>query len=165
VLLTWITVFWLLVLALSSGARRERIWNVLSSSGRAAPFVYTLVLAQIAIILFATLAFVLAERGAIEFGSAQAVVNLAEPVDALDFFAWHALDSIPALEINGTLRWDEPLGYKDAGVGLLLLIFKVAVMAPIVAAFVSFWRYRRESSGWRTLAVADAGPGAATDRR
>jgi hypothetical protein len=43
------------------------------------------------------------------------------------------------------MRWDEPLGYDDAGVGLLLLIFKVVVIAPIVAAFVSFWRYRSNS--------------------
>ena len=42
------------------------------------------------------------------------------------------------------MRWDEPLDYDDPGVGLLLLIFKVVVIAPFVAAFVSFWRYRRK---------------------
>lgn len=76
---------------------------------------------------------------------ARSRLPIAEPADALDFFAWHALNSVPALEITGTMRWDEPLGYDDAGVGLLLLIFKVVVIAPIVAAFVSFWRYRSNS--------------------
>ena len=164
VLFTWLAVFGLLVGALSTEARRRRIWKSLSRVGPAAPFVYTLVVAQIAIILFATLAFVLAEREAIEFGTRDAVVHIAEPVDALDFFAWHALDSIPALEITGTLRWDEPLGYDNAGVGLLLLVFKVAVIAPIVAAFVSFWRYRHESDDRPALPAGEDGTGAATDR-
>jgi hypothetical protein len=42
------------------------------------------------------------------------------------------------------MRWDEPLDYDDPGVGLLLLIFKVVVITPVVAALVSFWRYRRK---------------------
>lgn len=145
VLLTWFAFFCVGVRCLSSEARRERVWKDLSRIGPAAPFVYAFVLAELAIVLFATLAFVLADREVIRFGTDQSVAPLvAEPADALDFFAWHMLDSIPALEITGTLRWDEPLGYDDAGVGLLLLVFKVVVIAPIVATFVSFWRYRRK---------------------
>lgn len=62
----------------------------------------------------------------------------------IDFF-WHLVDSVPALDITSTLRRDEPPGYDDARVGVLVLVFEVVVIAPILATFVSFWRYRRKS--------------------
>jgi hypothetical protein len=144
VLLTWLVVFCLVLRGLSTEARRDRVWKSLSRVGLVAPFVYVFVVTLIAIVLFSTLAFVLVDRELIHFGTDQSVARIAEPGDALDFFVWHALDSIPALEITGTMRWDEPLNYDDPGVGLLLLIFRVVVIAPVVAAFVSFWRYRRK---------------------
>jgi hypothetical protein len=144
-LLMWFAFFSFAVRSLSSEPRRERLWKSLSRIGRAAPFVYAFVLAGLAITLFATLAYVLADRDVIRFGIDQSAAQvLTEPADALDLFSWHMLDAIPGLAITDTLRWDEPLDYDDAGVGLLVLVFKVVAVTPIVAAFVSFWRHYRK---------------------
>jgi hypothetical protein len=139
VLLAWLALLLVVMRGVSTEARRKRLWNRLHPAGRAVPYLYAVVLAFVAIIFFATLASVLADHHVIEFGA-----PVAEPADALDFFAWHLLDAIPGLDVTKTLRWDEPLGYSDSGVGLLVLAFKIAVIAPIVAAFAAFWGYGRE---------------------
>jgi len=116
---------------------RRRIATAGRGLSRLAPFFVAFVVAQIAIILFATLAAMLARHGAIEFKK-----PVSEPSDALDFFLWHFLDAIPGLDVTTTLRWGEPLGYEDTGVGWLLLAFKVFAIVPIIGAFVAFARQR-----------------------
>jgi hypothetical protein len=144
-LATWAAVFLFLVLQVSTDARRRRLWRRLRSVDAVTPFLYAFAVAFVAIILFSTLAFVLAERDVIRFGTGPASARaVAEPADALDFFVWHLLDSVPSLDVTDTLRWKEPLGYTDGGVGVLLLAFKILVIGPIVAAFLAFWRYSRE---------------------
>lgn len=141
VLLIWVAVYLLLVLQVSSERRRKVFWTRARRLDRVTPFVYTFSVAFVAIILFATLAFILSDRGAIEFAAGS---RIAEPSNAADFFLWHLLDSIPALDVNETLRWEQPLSYTDGGVGALLLAFKLVVIVPIVAAFVAFWKYNRD---------------------
>lgn len=146
VLLTWFLLFCIALRPLLSEPGRERLWASLSRFGRLAPFVYAFVLAELAIVLFATIGFVFADREVIQFGSDQAVAPIfAEPVDLLDFFAWHMIDSIPGFGITETLRWEEPIRYEDPWVGLLLLVFKAVAIAPVVAGFASFWRYHRNA--------------------
>lgn len=146
-LLVWFGSFVIAVRGLWTESNRERTWKSLSRFGRAAPLVYAVVLAELAIVLFATLAFVLADRELIRFGTgASRPPALGGPADLLGFFAWHLLDAVPALDLTTTLRWDEPLGYDDSWVGALVLVFDLIVIAPILAAFVSFWRYRRQST-------------------
>ena len=59
----------------------------------------------------------------------------------LDFFAWHFFAELP-LHVNETLQWDEPMRYRGAGMGLILLLFKVTVIGPVVAVFVLWWQQR-----------------------
>jgi hypothetical protein len=147
-LLVWAGVLLLLVRPVWSEARRRALWLRLRGVDRVTPFLYAFVVASVAVILFATLAFILSDREVIRFGTDPAAAEtIAEPADALDFFVWHLLDSIPSFHVTETLRWKEPLGYTDSGVGVLLLAFKIVVLAPIVAAFAGFWRYSQESAG------------------
>lgn len=143
-LLVWVAVFLFLAWQVATESRRRELWRRLRGIDRVTPFLYPFTVAFVAIILFATLAFILSDRDVISFGTRGESATIAEPADALDFFVWHLLDSIPAFDVTGTLRWKEPLGYTDAGVGFLLLVFKIVVIAPIIAAFLGFWRYSRE---------------------
>lgn len=162
-LVMWFALFCVGVGRVSTEAGRKQLWASLSQFGRAAPFVYAFVLAGLAIVLFATLAFVLSDRELIRFGTEGApAAEIAEPADALDFFTWHLLDAIPALDVPGTLRWDEPLTYDDGRVGALVLVFKIVAVGPIVAAFASFWSFRRKSP--ETAARPDEGGGRLANR-
>jgi hypothetical protein len=146
-LLVWLAAFAFLVLQVWSERRRRSLYRRWRQIDRVTPFLYPFGLTFVAIILFATLAFVLAERELIRFGSGpESATAVAEPADALDFFLWHLVDSVPGFDVTHTLRWKEPLGYTDSRVGLLLLVFKIVVIAPIVATFLGFWRYSREPS-------------------
>lgn len=157
-LLVWLAVYLLLVRLVSSEERRRALWLRLRGVDRVTPFLYAFVLGFAAIVLFATLAFILSDREVIRFGTDPATAaKIAQPADALDFFSWHMLDAIPALDVTKTLRWEEPLGYTDSGVGALLLAFKILVIVPIVAAFASFWRYSREPDP--SPAVPSVNPG------
>ena len=142
VLLIWVGIYLLLVLQVTGESRRKRFWTRVRRIDRITPILYTFSVAFIAIFLFATLAFILTDREAIEFGAGSAI---EDPADAADFFLWHLTNSIPALDVNETLKWEEPLSYTDGGVGALLLAFKLVVILPIVAAFLAFWRYNRET--------------------
>lgn len=138
--------FGLAVLSLSDESRRERVWNSLRRFGRGAPLVYAFVLAELAIVLFATTAFVMADRELIRFDTTRARGGaITEPADTLDFFTWQMLDAIPALKIPQTLRWNEPLSYNDGRVGLLVIAFKVIAITPIVLSFRFFWKSRHEA--------------------
>jgi hypothetical protein len=137
-LVVWTLCLGTLIWLIFEEPRRRRSWETLASVDRVLPFLYAYVVAQVAILLFGTVAFLLSEWRAIEFS-----IEPSGPGKTADFFAWHLLDSIPGASITKTLRWKEPLGYTGADVGVLLLLFKLVVIAPVIAAFVAFWRYTR----------------------
>lgn len=63
--------------------------------------------------------------------------------DFLNLFGYHLLDSIPALKIVDTLKLSEPLGdLRPAGLGAMLLVFKLAVLIPGIAALKAYWDLR-----------------------
>ena len=142
-----LALFSFLVLQVSSEPRRRSLWLSLRRADKVTPFLYPFFIAYAAIVLFATSAFVLSDHDVIRFGTDPASpAPISQPADALDFFAWHLLDSVPVLSVTETLRWNEPLGYTSGLVGLLLLVFKVLVIVPVIATFVAFWRYTREGA-------------------
>ncbi len=152
----WLVLFGIGAGSLATGSGRKRVWNSLCSFGVKAPFVYALALATLAITLFATLAFVLSDHQMIRFDGDDTAAVVTEPADALDFFTWHMIDSIPALDITTTMRWEPRLEYRDGRVGLLVLVFKVAAITPIIAGFTSFWAFRRQRASAGSPAMRQA---------
>ncbi|HXQ69783.1 MAG TPA: hypothetical protein VN844_04830 [Pyrinomonadaceae bacterium] len=68
------------------------------------------------------------------------------PVDAaslLDFYMWHLLKLIPLLKLNETLKWGEPLCYKQGRVGALILLFQGLVVLPCINAIRFYWKNRQ----------------------
>ena len=51
-----------------------------------------------------------------------------------DFYLWHAAEFVPFLDVTGTLDWSAPVTYTGSAVGWLLLMFKGAIVVPIVLA-------------------------------
>lgn len=84
---------------------------------------------------------VLVDHGTIELTSR---TEAAPDLDAImKFFIWSFCEDIPLLDITDTLRWRPPLEYEDPGFGWLVLIYKLAVIVPIVATFRIYWKSRR----------------------
>jgi hypothetical protein len=62
---------------------------------------------------------------------------------------WHFLESVPLLRINETLHWQEPLVYRGAAAGWLVVALKVAVILPLIQMIRGYWKLRADRPGLR----------------
>ena len=129
-------------------ALRLRVFEVLSGFGVIAPIWYAINVLVIATVFFATDGALLAHAGMLTIlppPEKAALVSDSTLLHGmlLDFFMWHFLAELP-LHINETLQWDEPLRYQGVGMGSMLILFKIAVIGPVVAIFVLWWKQRTE---------------------
>lgn len=150
-------VLWGLLLIFGSGAvltekNRERVLTWLQRRiGKFAPWPYALNLLFIAGLFFSSVTYVLLNHGVLRLdrpsvevsadGSKQSPAEISDG-NIKDFYAWHFVQGIPLLRINETLRWSEPLTYKEGWVGPVLLLFKLMVILPVIRVFT--WSWRRE---------------------
>jgi hypothetical protein len=128
----WGALLGLSIWFLTTDARRARLFDSLRHVGGLAPLAYSFNVLVAAIAFFGSLTTVLLANGYIAMDG--------DPRRAMDFYLWHFLDAIPVLKINETLLWaSPPITYHQARVGVLLLIFKIAVIGPVIAAFTGYW--------------------------
>jgi hypothetical protein len=73
------------------------------------------------------------------------------PDNSFNFYTWHFLESIPLFEVNETLQLKEPLIYRGAAAGWLVVAFKVAVILPLIQAIRSYWKLRSDLPSLRAL--------------
>jgi len=126
------------VLLIATERKRERFFNRFQRIGALAPVAYSLNLLFIAAMFFSSVTFVLSERGALRLSRpSEATIS---PDTVLLFYIWHFLDALPLLNVNETMHWSEPLSYESAWVGLMLLLFKLAVIVPVIGAFAWYWK-------------------------
>jgi hypothetical protein len=71
------------------------------------------------------------------------------PDNFFNFYTWHFLESIPLFKVNETLQLNEPLVYRGAAAGWLVVAFKVAVILPLIGAIRSYWTLRSDLPGLR----------------
>ena len=129
----WGCLLGLALSALITEARRVRLFHFLRRIGPFAPLAYSFSVLMTAAAFFGALTTALVARGYIAVDG--------DPRRAIDFYMWHFLDAVPVLKINETLLWNAPLTYHQSRVGLLLLVFKIAVIAPVIAAFAGYREY------------------------
>ncbi len=63
-----------------------------------------------------------------------------------EFFVWNFLDGIPVLKITESLNWNRDRTFTDHYSGSLLLLYKLAVVIPIVALVVHSLRAPKAES-------------------
>jgi TPR repeat protein len=109
--------------------------------------------------IFAAATYLLYKTGAIALLPRKGDnVTLSE---ARAFYLWHLVDVIPLADANRTLDWPRPaLAYKGAGVGTLVLVFRVALTVPVLGAILAYAKRTRQART-RTPPPAqlDAAPG------
>jgi hypothetical protein len=133
VLIAWGCILAPLLFVIFTSERRTWLFSTLQRLGGLAPYVYAWNVLLLAMLFFGTLTTILQDQGAL------ALVGPRERI--YDFFLWHTLDSVPGLKVNETLRWTVPMTYQQGRVGLLVLLYKAVVLAPVVAAFIGYRRH------------------------
>lgn len=124
--------------------------------GLAQPAMFVTGLWLAAIGWFSSLAFVLVQRGVVDFsahggGAVHGTGRLA------DFFVWQSFEQIPGLSINDTLQWDRPLDYAN-GAGFVVMAFKLLILLPLVPVFFAAVRHRRPAADAAIKPQPPSGP-------
>ena len=66
---------------------------------------------------------------------------LNDPVgDSFAYYVWNFLNAIPVLEIPKTLGWELRFRFIDHVNPVLLLLYKVALIGPMIAAGTLVWQ-------------------------
>lgn len=152
-LVVWGLILVLAISLIATEKSRRRLFQLLRDAGNLAPVVYSFNVLMIAVNFFAVATYVLVSNG---FKTGIAAANSGEKLfsDLLNFYTWHFLDAIPLLRVNQTLGWDPPLTYKAGTAGLILLLFKIAVIVPVIAAFTGYWKYKDDRIRLEDLVLA-----------
>jgi hypothetical protein len=138
----WACLLACLIWFLATESSRTRLFDSLKRVGSLAPLAYAVNVLLLAVPFFGSLTNVLASRGLVRMeGDARR---------AIDFYLWHFFDAIPLLKVNETILWSQPMAYQQSRVGWLVLLFKITVIVPVIAAFRGYWQYtqsKRSSTG------------------
>jgi hypothetical protein len=125
---------------MTTGSGRKRVFSQLHRLGPAGIVAYLSLISFYAILLFAGLTVLLCRYHALDFSTP----NRLGMRQVSTFYSWHFANAIPLIDFNSTVKWQEPLRYGDARVGLLVVTFKLVAIAPIIATLRAFWLYRNE---------------------
>lgn len=118
------------------GGDTDQLANVLG------PFAWLAVLIAITTSVFASVTLFAAEKDLISLTAAGADLPSFERIAQL--YVWQFCKSVPLLDITETLRWDVPFVYPDAGTGTLVLLYKLAVIIPVIGAFLAYWKQQTD---------------------
>ena len=111
-------------------------------TGVLGPFAWLAVLIAIMTSVFASVTLFAAEKDLISLTAAGADLPSFERIAQL--YVWQFCKSVPLLDITETLRWEVPFVYPDAGTGTLVLLYKLAVIIPVIGAFLAYWKQQTD---------------------
>ena len=120
---------------------RKQVFAQLHRLGPPGILIYLSLISFYAILFFTGLTVLLYRYQALDFSASPNRLGMRQ---VSTFYSWHFAQAIPLIEFNSTVKWEEPLHYDDARVGLLVAAFKLVAIAPIIATLRAFWLYRQE---------------------
>jgi hypothetical protein len=126
--------------------RRKQIFDVVSVNGRVQPVMFMVGVLFVAVGLFSSVTFMLYERDAFELRT-DGGEAVAHPGEIGDLYMWQFFNTIPGLDVNSTIRWDQPVTYRSSGMGWLVLLFKTIAILFIIQGFVAAWRWFQTGRG------------------
>ena len=153
VLMLWVVVLLVVVRYASGAGLRTRLLKYLMRDGDygwLSPLLLVVVVFWFTTIGFAALTHLLWEWRVVDLTDPSCATRC--PLDSeqfFDFYTWHFLESVPILRINETLHWREPLVYRGAAAGWLVVALKVAVILPFIQVIRTYWNLRSDTPGLR----------------
>jgi hypothetical protein len=106
-------------------------------AGMIGPFGVLAVMFAIMTSVFASFTLIAADKDLISLTARGADQPSFEEIAQL--YVWQFCKSVPLLDVNETLRWTPPFIYTGTGTGALVLLYKIAVIIPVIGAFLAFW--------------------------
>jgi len=106
-------------------------------AGMIGPFGLLAVMFAIMTSVFASVTLIAADKDLISLTARG--VNQPSFEKIAQLYIWQFCKSVPLLDINETLRWKPPFIYTGTDTGTLVLLYKIAVIIPVIGAFLAFW--------------------------
>jgi hypothetical protein len=130
---------------ISTEKGRAKLFRRLKALGFLAPFAYSINVLLVAVLFFSAATYILVDHGFLRVNPING--SSAPPLSCALFYFWHSVDAVPVLKINEAFHWNQPLAYDSAWLGVTLLLFKITVIVPVIAAFASYWRQSAGRTG------------------
>ena len=108
-----------------------------TQAGLIGPFGLLAVLFAIMTTIFASATLIAADKDLITLTARSVDQPSFEEIAQL--YIWQFCKSVPLLDVNEILRWKPPFIYTGTGTGMLVLLYKSAVIIPIIGTFLAFW--------------------------
>ena len=105
--------------------------------GYALAVVLSVVMICVSLEAFAGLSTLLWQRGVIRSATSSAPSLWR----AEGHYLWHVVGSVPLLSVPRTLGWRDPQPFTDHISGALLLVFKIAIIAPLIRLGLSGYQF------------------------
>jgi hypothetical protein len=114
-----------------------RLW-LLDNTGLVGPFGAIALLFAVLTSVFAAITVIAAKEELVSFTGG----NPGSPSfeESARLYVWHFSNAVPLLDVNETLRWKAPLVYTSSRAGILVLLYKFAVIVPLIGAFFFYWK-------------------------
>jgi hypothetical protein len=109
---------------------------VLDEAGVLGPFALLAVMFVVMTSAFAAFTVVAAREGLITLAASSSAPSFE---DVSQLYVWQFCKSVPLLDVNQTLRWEPPFVYAGSGTGTFVLLYKLAVIVPLIGAFLAYW--------------------------
>jgi hypothetical protein len=148
---------WVFVVSLMLSRPGPRAWvlRLWKGFGPIGPALNLAVLFVWTTSLFAAVTFVFERHNLVDISQAGGG-RLASFEKIADLYSWQFAKAIPLLDVNKTLRWSPPLLYHGSATGVLILLYKIAVIVPVIGTFVLYWRSEPNGSPSRGSAPTGA---------
>jgi hypothetical protein len=107
---------------------------------------WTAALWVLAVSVFASASFVAWRAHAFEVSPAPSTDVVKGSAKFVLLYVWELLDTLPGIDATDTLAWNPPLKYEGEALGIPVLIYKLSVLLPLIAAFRGVWATRGQRS-------------------
>jgi hypothetical protein len=126
-----------------SAGGKEHAIHVYDRFGVAAPTIFAAAIALYALILFSWIGLFLSVHNwdAIAGADGTRRGDLGFYVAA---FGYETAKAIPVIDVGDTFQWKAPYSHSGIPAGMLILVFRIAVLTPVVGFYGAYWNHLRE---------------------
>jgi WD40 repeat protein len=124
---------------------RRRVYSLLSPHGAIMIFAWWVLVVAFTVASFSFLTLILISR--FHLFKLSGLNGRFEGAAVEEFYVWHLVHSIPAIEFTDTFHWRPPLTYTSLIPGILIAAFKLVVAVPLLAFVTDWWKHRKDKAG------------------
>ena len=88
-------------------------------------------------LLFAFAAVLADQHGLADLGAGSGTAGYAAVVE---LYTWHFVDALPGLNVTAAMHWDQPFPRGSPSAGLLVVLYRIAIVLPVLALLRGLWR-------------------------